>query len=466
MRRGDASQGPSSRRRWPGTWACLLLACLLLACAVLLPAPVRRACAGERPAHAGLLARDLEERRGALGRLGEQARLGEPLAPEALQGLEQVLQRDAPPERALAAALLVALPGTQAALSWAQCLDPAHESDERVWAAALDAAGQASDTPALARILLTRLKQPRLDPLARALALEGLGAAGGVECDAWLRPPATGQGEPWLEAAARARALARRPRTPERMALLLDLLAHSDLAVRVQAHESLVALSGQALPMDLSAWQRLLEEASAQSEPPVPSASGDRYASPHAPHVPHYYGIPIPRRLSRVVFCLDVSQSMYGHGIDEARAELTRAIQDLPSEHAFEIVAFNENVLPWSKRLVRAHPVQKARALAWLAALEPTSYTNLYDAVELAFGHAGIGRQAAEHVERLDAVFLLSDGAPNRGRHRTQEAVVRHIERLSERRIPVHAIGAGEEVFPLLRAIAAATGGLFVDAFR
>jgi hypothetical protein len=166
------------------------------------------------------------------------------------------------------------------------------------------------------------------------------------------------------------------------------------------------------------------------------------------------------------VFCLDVSQSMYGPGIAEARIELRRALEDLPSSHRFEIVAFNECVMPWAGRLVKAHPVQKHRAIRHLEAIEPTSYTNLYDAVDKAFGYQGGGRWPVEDPEALDAVFLLSDGAPNRGLHRTEDAVVRHVGLLADGKVPVHTIGAGEAVFPLLRAISGATGGRFVDAFR
>ena len=98
--------------------------------------------------------------------------------------------------------------------------------------------------------------------------------------------------------------------------------------------------------------------------------------------------------------------------------------------------------------------------------IEPTSYTNLFDAVALAFGHAGRGLRAVKTPEKIDAIFLLSDGAPNRGRFRVAKRVVSHISELSKKEIPVHTIGAGEEVFPLLRAIAEATGGTFVDAFE
>jgi len=184
--------------------------------------------------------------------------------------------------------------------------------------------------------------------------------------------------------------------------------------------------------------------------------------------VPRHYGIPLPRPVegAHVVFCLDLSQSMYGHALDRARRELVATVKDLTTRHAFEVVAFNEHVTAWAGRLVRAHPVVKARLVAWVEEAEPLSYTNLYDAVETAFGYAGKGRRAAAEPVRVDAVFLLSDGAPNRGRYREPARIVPAVAELAEGRIPVHTIGAGDEAFPLLKAIAEATGGTFVNAFE
>jgi hypothetical protein len=167
-----------------------------------------------------------------------------------------------------------------------------------------------------------------------------------------------------------------------------------------------------------------------------------------------------------VVFCLDVSQSMYGPPLDRSRLELQQTLEECTTSHHFDVIAFNENVIPWGGRLVRAHPVQKARCIEWFRSLQPTSYTNLYDSVELAFGYAGRGRRAVEAPERLDAVYLLSDGAPNRGRHLQPDPIVKAIVDLSQGEVPVHTIGAGEAAFDLLKRIAAATKGTFLDAFE
>jgi hypothetical protein len=156
---------------------------------------------------------------------------------------------------------------------------------------------------------------------------------------------------------------------------------------------------------------------------------------------------------------------MWGDGITKARAHLFRTLKELPTTAAFEVVCFNERVLPWSDRLVLAHPVQKARAMAFLAAQDAVSFTNLHDAIETAFSHAGRGRRPAADPRPLDAVFVLSDGAPNRGRFLDPDPVLSAVVALSAGVAPIHTIGAGEKAFPLLRRIAAATGGRFVDAY-
>ena len=132
------------------------------------------------------------------------------------------------------------------------------------------------------------------------------------------------------------------------------------------AWEGLSRATGWNLPAEHEVWKE------AFLHPPQEEAEG-RYAKQRPVHVPRYYGIPIPRPGSAVVFCLDVSQSMYGRGIDLARAHLHRTIHDLPATHRFAIAAFHTGVRVFADRLVESHPVQKARALAWLDALDTTA---------------------------------------------------------------------------------------------
>jgi len=421
---------------------------------------------------ADLAARDPETRTQALAHLASLISIDASVGREALPRLKAILRLRGPAERAGVMPLLVRIPGDEARALWLRSLDPETERHDVVLAAATSATRQKRADVGLAKCLLRVLADKRAGPDRRALVLEALG---------WMQTPAAvlvltkaRLGEHWVEAAARALALGRRA-TVKSIPPLLDLLEHESLAPRVHAWESLVRLTHRDLPVEAAPWRAWWAQQDRTKLParPTMKAAGDaagkgpnaRYAAKAPLHVPHYYGIPIPKRGSKVVFCLDASQSMYGHGIDQARRELKKTLMDLPATHAFEIIVFNAKVMPWARRLAAAHPVQKHLAIQYLDSIEPTSYTNLYDSVELAFGYAGRGPRAVVQPAVLESIFLLSDGAPNRGRFRHEKRVVEHIAKLSGKGVPVHTIGAGEEVFPLLRSIARVTGGTFVDAF-
>ena len=412
----------------------------------------------------GLAASEPERRLEALERLDHLARAAPGLAVRALPRLRQVLRLRPAAERAPAGALLTRLASADAKALWLERLDPEVEADDTVLAAAVAATSAVPADAELQRLLVARIRDARTLPACRALALEALGGLAGPGVDLVLHHPR--EDEPWVEACGRALGLGRRDEDQAVDALLAIWSDAAEIAPRIHAWESLVRVTKQGLPFDVERWRTWWQSRPAPAARAAGAPGGDgRYATAAPAHVPHYYGVPIQRPAGRVVFCLDVSQSMYGTGITSARRELRKTLMEFSTTHAFEIIAFNAKILPWAGRLVRAHPVQKLLALRWLDGLEPTNYTNLYDAVETAMGLAGRGARPVEHPVALDAIFLLSDGAPNRGRHRDARRIVEGLARLSGREIPIHTIGAGEEVFPLLRAIARETGGTFVDAF-
>lgn len=344
-------------------------------------------------------------------------------------------------------------------------LDPAEEADERVWAAVFGGFESRSRDVRLARVFLERLQARDTKPAHRALLYEALG---GLELPLAVSALSFGlPEETWVEAAGRARGLARQAGA-ERIRQLILLLGHASAAVRRAAWEGLAARTGAALPAERAVWEAWRAKWIAEHgglEPAGETPAGG-YAHPTAIHVPHYYGVPIPRPGSAVVFCLDTSQSMWGTFIDLARGHLRATLEDMPSTHRFEIVAFNEHVFSFAGRIVSAHPVVKDRAIRWFEGLDVLSFTNLYDAVERAYGLAGRGPQTVEESVPLDAVFLLSDGAPNRGRYRDGPRIVAGLAALSEGDVPIHCICVREAVAALLNEIAGATGGVFVDAFE
>lgn len=371
-----------------------------------------------------------------------------------LPALEDVLRRRDGAERAGVARTLLRVPGARAEDLWVRLLRDADAEEDRVLEAAVASAADRGADPGFGRRLVDLARDDEASEATRALALEALGAVEGPVADVRLRTARPGAG--WVEEAGRALGLARRG-GPDVVARLVPFLAHPHAAVRTHAWEGLVRHTRADLPPDPAAWRR---------PPAVAAPPADPYAPPPRGFVPTYYGTPVRGKAwgANAVFCLDVSASMSEHGIEPARRHLKATLLTLTTQDRFDVVAFHEQVVPFAGRPVRAHPVVQARAVAWLDAIVPRSFTNLYDAVETAFSYAGRGRHPADDPVRLDLVFVLSDGAPNRGRYHLPAQVVAGIAALAGGTVPVHTVGAGEQVMPLLRAIAAATGGTCTEA--
>lgn len=417
---------------------------------------------------AALASPDASRRRAALAALPALLEQDALVEARVLPPLRELVRTRGEDERVLAVQALARARSAEGQRLWLQlALDDAQP--EPVLRAAIDALVPRATPDGLLTALLEAASDRALRPTQRALALEAVGQAGGPAAD--LRLGLARPGADWVEEAGRALGLARRG-GPRAIGRLVELLGSEDACPRVHAWEGLKRLTGQSLPPEQepwASWWRAEREKAGTAGPAAPGEDPDgRYAQADGTHQPRYYGIPIPRRAggTRVVFCCDVSQSMYGLPLERSRRELLATLKELTSEDRFEVVAFHEAPLPWAGRLVRAHPVQKVRALDWFLALEPTSYTNVYDSLEIAFGYGGRGRRAQAPAERLDAVFLLTDGEPNRGRWTGTREIVREVRTLAQPGIPLHAVGASEAAHPLLRALAAATGGTFTDGIE
>ncbi len=121
-----------------------------------------------------------------------------------------------------------------------------------------------------------------------------------------------------------------------------------------------------------------------------------------------YYGIDI--NAQRLMFIIDHSGSMkdYWGGmtrLDRAKAELTRAITELPGEAEFAIVFYHTSVRYWRNELVPATEENKREAISFIRRLGYGDKTNTYGAL----------RFSLEFDDQLEAVFLLTDGRPTIG---------------------------------------------------
>ncbi len=291
-------------------------------------------------------------------------------------------------------------------------------------------------------------------------------ALGRVEGDQALRTlfRLAARNHPWAVANGAVIAL-RHKRHAEVVALLVRRLSARDCGIRAMSRSALIELTGLDLGEDRKRWEAWWDDVEGEFRFPDPSREplgpGGKAYAPATPLLPRYYGIPIRGR--RVVFCFDLSASMWGPTFDAAAEELVRAVKTLPPRYAFSVVFFNQYVWRWREKPSPALPWAKEALFEHLPTLETKSFTNIHDALEKALGLAGRGRFAVSPAPGVDDIFLISDGEPNRGRYRDTKGIARSILRLNTPRAArIHCIALGDKPRVLLEKVARENGGEFV----
>lgn len=415
----------------------------------------------------GLQSRDTERRRECLERLladssfvpeGRWSRVRRPLI--------SILERDKDRSlRALAARCLVIERTCETDAKIIERLRV--DRDWRVQRGCMEALTGLSDDALVGLLVKRAYREPRND--IRALWVEALGRCRHPKALSSLQQLA-GMPVPWPAAIAAAVALQRHPGTTT-VDRLIDLLWREDDGVRSAAFESLVHVTGiRDLPPEPAKWVEWWAKAREGFKFPGAAAKPDADVTTVARDpvtVPTYYDIPI--RGQRVIFCLDVSASMWGPKFEAATAELSRAIRCLPSTHRFNVIFFNEHPFPWRKDLLPALPFQKLECVTAFDEMETKMYTNIFDTLERALGFAGLGRRAIPDPPGVDDVFLLTDGEPNRGRYRDERGILAGLAEIDPHlHVRIHTISVGDVSKALMTAIAEARGGrhAHVDAAR
>ncbi len=332
------------------------------------------------------------------------------------------------------------------------------ERDDRVLREAEVAFAAAHE--ASAAVLISNVRRAK-DPIAQAVLLRMLtrmpGEAARKEILARARSI-----DPWYVRATAALALARH-RHKESFPPLMALLDRDDPGMVMAASETLTRLTGRHYGTDVAKWKAWwqsggktdpLKPKEAKNGPEAEPAKR-RYARKLVddPLNPYYFGIRI--RGKKVAFCYDISASMR-YKLPLANDQLIRAVKALPSDSLFEVIFFNEFVKPWRGRLSHADPVTKELLIRELEGFEIKSYTNLFDAIELAL------------TLGIDEVFVISDGEPNRGRKQLPRDILNELERINKRKIPIHTVSVvrtvdGDDHEPLLKRIADQTGGTYQE---
>jgi Ca-activated chloride channel family protein len=157
-------------------------------------------------------------------------------------------------------------------------------------------------------------------------------------------------------------------------------------------------------------------------------------------------GAAVPRDLTLVV---DVSGSMSGTKLEQAKAALQQALGTLDPGDRFRVIAFSGTVRAFRDGPVAATRANLADARAFVDGLSAEGGTNLAGALEAALGVPG-------DAERLAQVVLVSDGVPSVGEQAPDRIAAEAAARIGRARI--FPVGVGHDVNTYLLDRLAAEG--------
>lgn len=136
-----------------------------------------------------------------------------------------------------------------------------------------------------------------------------------------------------------------------------------------------------------------------------------------------------------VTFVLDVSGSMSGKKIEQARAAGHQLLQSLSSVDRFRLIAFAGDVSEFRDGWTTVSGTNLRAAEDWLNGLRASGGTNIQAALERAL-------EVSETRERLPLLLFLTDGAPTVGERRGEKLAQLAADQRGGRRIFTFGIGA------------------------
>ena len=148
---------------------------------------------------------------------------------------------------------------------------------------------------------------------------------------------------------------------------------------------------------------------------------------------------------------VDVSGSMSGTKLEQARAALYQVLGTLASRDRFRLIAFSSGVRSHAPTWTPATPASLAEAREWVDGLSATGGTNIEGALAEAF-------RVAPGDGRLPIVLFLTDGLPSVGEQNPEQIAARTDRERGATRVFAFGIGYDVNTYLLDRLSAAGRG--------
>ncbi|MCS6826503.1 MAG: VIT domain-containing protein [Caldilinea sp.] len=143
-----------------------------------------------------------------------------------------------------------------------------------------------------------------------------------------------------------------------------------------------------------------------------------------------------------LIVVIDVSGSMQGKKIQQAKEAVRYIVQNLNSEDRFNLIAFSTGVSLWEKTLQPVAGRTQESAMRWIDKLRATGSTDINRALLEA-----LAQLDAEDLDRPAYILFLTDGQPTQGEMNADAIVRNALNNLpGQRSVRLFTFGVGYDV--------------------
>ncbi len=300
------------------------------------------------------------------------------------------------------------------------------------------------------------------DVMMRQAAAIALGSVPGDQSFKALAKLATDKN--WTVKVEAIRALSAQ-RDRRAIPLLVERIHREQGRLIADVAAALEGLTGRTYGTSVKTWRRFWNKEGDEFEMPTLAQATEalearakkknKAAAAAGASVASFYGLSVISGRFAIVF--DASLSMQAKGksgkrrIETAKEQLKSTINRLGEGTLLNLIPFAAKVDPLWDRLMPLNEETQAEAIEFTDGLIMKLGTDIYDGLFTAFLD-----------EQIDTIYVLSDGASTEGVVKDTDGLQEEVSRWnSVRGIRIHCIAIGTN-HPLLRGLAADSGGTFV----
>ncbi|MHA1770021.1 MAG: VWA domain-containing protein [Candidatus Thorarchaeota archaeon] len=159
----------------------------------------------------------------------------------------------------------------------------------------------------------------------------------------------------------------------------------------------------------------------------------------------------------RYVFVIDISGSMTGEKIEQAKDAFITMMDDLTDKDLFNVIAFSTTVSTLWTELHAGVTANIQAAQNWVSGLTADGSTNFYGACE-----TGLQMYTESETNYINVMMVLSDGMPTAGEYQEPSEIISHLNEKNIHGVSISTIAFGANADSSMMAdLAAQNDGYF-----